>query len=118
MSKSRGNLVFVSRLREAGVDPMAIRVALLSHGHRTAWEWHDAELDGAVRRLGQWRAAFARAAAGPAQPVVDALRSVLADGLRTPDALSVVDAWADTDGDDDDAPRRVALAVDALLGVV
>ena len=31
MSKSRGNLVFVSALRRAGVDPMAIRLALLAH---------------------------------------------------------------------------------------
>ena len=39
MSKSRGNLVFVSRLREDGVDPMAIRLALLAHHYRSDWEW-------------------------------------------------------------------------------
>ena len=31
MSKSRGNLVFVSRLRNAGVEPAAIRLAILAH---------------------------------------------------------------------------------------
>jgi L-cysteine:1D-myo-inositol 2-amino-2-deoxy-alpha-D-glucopyranoside ligase len=31
MSKSLGNLVFVSRLLADGVDPMAIRMALLAH---------------------------------------------------------------------------------------
>src|SRR4051812_33102499 len=39
MSKSRGNLVFVSALRREGVDPMAIRLALLSQHYRTDWMW-------------------------------------------------------------------------------
>src|SRR5581483_11488455 len=39
MSKSKGNLVLVSALRDAGVDPMAIRLALLAHRHDEAWEW-------------------------------------------------------------------------------
>ncbi|MGH3369446.1 MAG: cysteine--1-D-myo-inosityl 2-amino-2-deoxy-alpha-D-glucopyranoside ligase, partial [Nocardioidaceae bacterium] len=41
MSKSRGNLVFVSRLRHGGTDPMAIRLALLAHHYRCDWEWTD-----------------------------------------------------------------------------
>ena len=45
MSKSKGNLVFVSRLRASGVDPMAIRLALLAHHYRSDWEWTDADLD-------------------------------------------------------------------------
>jgi len=118
MSKSRGNLVFVSRLRADGVDPMAIRLALLAHEQGTDWEWHDGELDLAVRRLARWRAAFERRSAPPAQPVVDLLRAELGDGLRTPAALDAVDAWVGADGDDTDAPGQVAAAVDALLGVV
>ncbi|HEV2451868.1 MAG TPA: cysteine--1-D-myo-inosityl 2-amino-2-deoxy-alpha-D-glucopyranoside ligase, partial [Streptosporangiaceae bacterium] len=39
MSKSRGNLVFVSGLRAAGADPMAIRLALLAHHYRSDWDW-------------------------------------------------------------------------------
>ena len=44
MSKSKGNLVFVSALRNSDVDPMAIRLALLRHHYRSDWEWTDAEL--------------------------------------------------------------------------
>jgi L-cysteine:1D-myo-inositol 2-amino-2-deoxy-alpha-D-glucopyranoside ligase len=117
MSKSRGNLVFVSKLR-AHVDPMALRVALLAHDHRRDWEWHDGELDAGARRLESWRSAFARTSGAPARPVVDSLRAALADGLRTPDALAVVDAWASSEGSDAAAPAQVAAAVDALLGVV
>ena len=37
MSKSKGNLVFVSALRMSEVDPMAIRLVLLRHLYRTDW---------------------------------------------------------------------------------
>jgi len=99
MSKSLGNLVFVSRLRAAGVDPMAIRLALLAHHYRSDWEWTDASLAEASARLGRWRAAVA---AAPAElPVVSAadvlgtVRERLADDLDAPGALAAIDAWAD-----------------------
>ena len=117
MSKSRGNLVFVSKLRATGVDPIAIRLALLAHDHRNDWEWRHGELTAGERRLERWRAAFERESAPGAQAVVDDVRAALADGMRTPDALAVIDAWAAADGDDETAPARVAAAVDALLGV-
>jgi L-cysteine:1D-myo-inositol 2-amino-2-deoxy-alpha-D-glucopyranoside ligase len=117
MSKSRGNLVFVSRLRGAGVDPMAIRLALLAHEPGSDWEWYDDEIGLAADRLARWRDAFARPTAAPAPPVVERLRAELADGLRTPRALDVVDRWTDDDGDDQQAPGQMAAAVDALLGV-
>ncbi|WP_067807438.1 cysteine--1-D-myo-inosityl 2-amino-2-deoxy-alpha-D-glucopyranoside ligase, partial [Actinomadura formosensis] len=60
MSKSRGNLVFVSKLRKAGADPMAIRLALLAHHYRSDWEWTQDSLDEAAGRLARWRAAAAR----------------------------------------------------------
>jgi L-cysteine:1D-myo-inositol 2-amino-2-deoxy-alpha-D-glucopyranoside ligase len=59
MSKSLGNLVFVSRLRSSGVDPMVIRLALLAHHYRSDWEWTDAVLAEAEERLSRWRAATA-----------------------------------------------------------
>jgi len=118
MSKSKGNLVFVSKLRATGADSMAIRLALLAHDHRHDWEWRHGELTTGERRLERWRAAFARDSAAPAGPVIDAVRGALADGLRTPDALQFVDTWAESDGSDTSAPAQVALAVDALLGII
>jgi L-cysteine:1D-myo-inositol 2-amino-2-deoxy-alpha-D-glucopyranoside ligase len=117
MSKSRGNLVFVSELRAAGVDPAAIRLALLEHDYRHDWEWHDEELEVARERLDRWRTAFERGAGPPAASTVQALRHELANGIDTPAALRVVDRWCATEGTDADAPRHVATAVDALLGV-
>ena len=118
MSKSKGNLVFVSKLRATGTDPVAIRLALLAHDHRHDWEWRHGELTAAERRLERWRVAFDRPSGPPAGQVVTELRSALADGLRTPEALAVVDAWAAHDGDDVAAPGSVRAAVDTLLGVI
>ncbi|PJE95195.1 cysteine--1-D-myo-inosityl 2-amino-2-deoxy-alpha-D-glucopyranoside ligase [Streptomyces carminius] len=121
MSKSRGNLVFVSRLRRAGVDPAAIRLTLLAHHYRSDWEWTDAVLDEAVERLDRWRAAVSRPDGPPAGELVAEIRAALADDLDAPAALAAVDRWAgrqETDGGTDTgAPGLVSRAVDALLGV-
>ena len=68
MSKSLGNLVFVNRLLADGVDPMAIRMALLAHHYRSDWEWTNAVLGDAQARLARWRAALARAEAAVPEP--------------------------------------------------
>lgn len=117
MSKSRGNLVFVSALRHAGVDPMAIRLALLAHHYRVEWSWSEQGLEGAMARLAGWRQAASRSSGAPAAGTIQAVRDALANDLRTPEALDAVDAWAMRTGDDTSAPGAIAVAVDALLGV-
>jgi len=117
MSKSKGNLVLVSKLRAAGEDPMAIRLALLEHHYRDDWEWTAADLDAARVRLARWREAADRAAGAPASGVVAAVRAALRHDLDAPAALAAVDAWAASTGDDPTAPAELSRAVDALLGV-
>jgi L-cysteine:1D-myo-inositol 2-amino-2-deoxy-alpha-D-glucopyranoside ligase len=125
MSKSLGNLVFVSRLRSAGVDPMAIRLALVAHHYRSDWEWTGDVLAEAARRLDRWRAAVSPvpvvgdsapgdnapgdnvpAGTAPqdtvptdgipaAEEVLAAVRERIADDLDAPGAVAAVDAWAD-----------------------
>ena len=56
MSKSLGNLVFVSELVEKW-DPMAVRLAILDHSYRAPWSWHEGLLPVATDRLARWRAA-------------------------------------------------------------
>jgi L-cysteine:1D-myo-inositol 2-amino-2-deoxy-alpha-D-glucopyranoside ligase len=121
MSKSKGNLVFVSRLRADKVDPMAVRLGLMADHYRSDRSWTDDVLKMATHRLARWRDAVA-APAGPSGAAVLAdVRARLADDLDTPGALAVVDGWADDvlagAGGDRGAPALVAAAVDALLGV-
>jgi L-cysteine:1D-myo-inositol 2-amino-2-deoxy-alpha-D-glucopyranoside ligase len=117
MSKSRGNLVFVSRLRAQGVDPGALRLALLGAHYRSDREWSPSTLEDGERRLSAWRAGTARPAGPAGDALLASLRAALADDLDTPTALALVDAWSATPGDDATAPGLVADAVDALLGV-
>ncbi|MDV8008905.1 cysteine--1-D-myo-inosityl 2-amino-2-deoxy-alpha-D-glucopyranoside ligase [Rhodococcus sp. IEGM 1318] len=121
MSKSRGNLVFVSKLRGEGVDPAAIRLGLLSGHYRQDRAWTEEVLEDAQSRLKVWREA---AALGSAQSVTDTvarLRQHLADDLDTPKALDALDGWArraiEGGGSDAQAPGEFADAVDALLGI-
>ncbi|MGB8652794.1 MAG: cysteine--1-D-myo-inosityl 2-amino-2-deoxy-alpha-D-glucopyranoside ligase, partial [Mycobacteriales bacterium] len=51
MSKSLGNLVFVSKLLAAGTEPAALRLALLGEHYRADREWTDATLATGTARL-------------------------------------------------------------------
>jgi len=121
MSKSRGNLVFVSTLRESGVDPMALRLALLAHHYRDDWEWTDDVLAAAEDRLSRWREAVRLDTALNADEVLVQMRAALALDLDAPTALAAVDAWAGAstaiDSDDTEAPALVARACESLLGI-
>lgn len=117
MSKSKGNLELVSRLREAGHDPMAIRLALLGHHYRSDWEWFAGDLEAAEQRLARWRAAVERPAGPDAGALVADVRDAMASDLDAPRALTIVDEWAAAEGTDESAPATVRAVVDALLGV-
>jgi L-cysteine:1D-myo-inositol 2-amino-2-deoxy-alpha-D-glucopyranoside ligase len=121
MSKSRGNLVFVSRLRADGVDSMAVRLALLADHYRGDRAWTADVLTTAENRLDRWRAAV-RLGTGPAaEPALASLRDHLSDDLDTQGALAAVDSWAAAaltrSGTDAAAPGLLTEALDALLGV-
>jgi L-cysteine:1D-myo-inositol 2-amino-2-deoxy-alpha-D-glucopyranoside ligase len=122
MSKSKGNLVLVSRLRADGVEPAAIRLAILAHHYRSDWFWTDAVLAEAQQRLARWRLALSGAADGSAASVITEVRAALAQDLDAPRALATLDRWAaaataSAPGSSTDA-ALVSDAVEALLGVV
>ena len=131
MSKSRGNLVFVHKVLDAGADPSAVRLGLLAHHYREEWEWEDADLEVASRRLAAWREGLSRPAAvaadlgdsaelaGSAQPmvaaaIVERLRAAMANDLDTPVMLATLDEAWDRGVDD---PELLADAAQSLLGV-
>ena len=121
MSKSKGNLVLVSTLRESGLDPMVIRLVLLGHHYRDDWHWDEADVSAAGARLDRWRGAVARGAGAPTQHLVTDVLTALASDLDAPFALRLLDHWADaTDFGDDSEPGAgevVRSLVDGVLGI-
>jgi L-cysteine:1D-myo-inositol 2-amino-2-deoxy-alpha-D-glucopyranoside ligase len=104
MSKSLGNLVFVSELLELA-PAAAVRLALLDHHYRFDWTWTDGELARAQRRL----AAYAqRRGDHDGAGLLADVRAALDEDLDAPAALAAVDA----------APRGVNVSPAlGLLGV-
>lgn len=85
MSKSLGNLVFVSDLAMLW-DPRAIRLACVAHHYRDSWEWSETLMPDASERLARW------VTAGPGSGALDAVRDALDHDLDTPGAVAAIDA--------------------------
>ncbi len=88
MSKSLGNLVFVSDLRKE-YDTRAIRLGIVAQHYRIAWEWNDDIMPTAAARLERWLTA------GSGDGALDQVRVALDDDLDTPGAVAAIDAAAD-----------------------
>lgn len=108
MSKSLGNLVFVSDLRKQW-DPAVIRLAILSRHYRESWEWDPGMLEVAAGRLARWRATGAGTAG------LNAVRERLADDLDVPGAIAAIDEAA---GAGFPGPYGGVASAAALLGVI
>ncbi len=115
MSKSLGNLVLVSELTAGGVDPRAIRLAILEQRYRENWEWTDELLRTAEQRLARWTAWAADLSATSTDALTATLRTELADDLDTAAALAAVD---DVVASGELACAADLDAIDALLGIL
>ncbi|MCW2754821.1 MAG: cysteine--D-myo-inosityl 2-amino-2-deoxy-alpha-D-glucopyranoside ligase [Marmoricola sp.] len=122
MSKSKGNLELVSRLRGEGVDPMAIRWELLTHHYREDWEWDNDLLAVSAEEYHEVKVAAAKPAGAPTAGVVAEVLEALADDLDAPRALGALSDWAEaTDLGDDSEPgagRVIRALADAALGLL
>lgn len=109
MSKSRGNLVFVDKLRTQH-DPMAIRLGLIEHHYRTEWEWDDGLMVRNEARLSKWKSAAQVGNSHGDIGLLTEVRSSLDDDLDTPTAVALID---------DAVSKGIAVGDSArLLGVV
>ena len=118
MSKSLGNLVFVSDLLEEA-DPRAIRLALMRHHYRAGFEWYDTDLDEGTALLHRLAAAAQRDAGIDPRPFADQVRAALDDDLNAPRALEALDdlASAILSGGDDATAPGVLRELSGLIGV-
>ena len=119
MSKSKGNLVFVSRLVASGVDPMAIRWALMSDHYRSDRMWSDAVLQKAQSEIAQLREALSKSTSAPTGDLITSIVNALSDDLDTTRVLSQLNAWASSTlaGSNGGNTDDLRIALDALLGL-
>jgi L-cysteine:1D-myo-inositol 2-amino-2-deoxy-alpha-D-glucopyranoside ligase len=119
MSKSKGNLVFVSRLVASGVDPMAIRWALMSDDYRADRMWSDAILLQAQDSIGQLKQALARDNCAPTTDLINVIIVALSNDLDTAQIVSALNAWSTEtlNGSQGGNPTELKAVLDALLGL-
>ncbi len=105
MSKSLGNLVFISELRKEW-DVRAIRLGIVAHHYRDSWEWNDAIMPTAAARLTAWLGTVDQP---ESSTTLDEVRRCLDSDLDTPAAVAAIDAAV--------ARNEGVVTAAALLGV-
>ena len=119
MSKSKGNLVFVSRLVASGVDPMAIRWALMAGHYSSDRMWSDEVLVQAQEQTSRLRQALAMDVCAPTQELINSIVLALSNDLDTPLIISELNTWslATLSGSEGGNSLALKTALDALLGI-
>ena len=119
MSKSKGNLVFVSKLIESGVDPMILRWALLRGHYQQDRAWNSELLDKSSIEVNLIRSALAQSEVAPTKDVINSLIKDLSNNLDTPAALDRLINWANSSQSNPSVNQSglMARAIDSLLGL-
>lgn len=119
MSKSKGNLVFVSKLLNQGVDPMVIRWALLSGHYQQDRSWSDALLQKSTFEVSLMRSALAQSEVDDTKDLLQAIVYDLGNNLDTPTALDRLITWAKSSQRSPKVNESglVSRGIDSLLGL-
>lgn len=119
MSKSRGNLAFLSTLVENGADPMAVRLALIADHYSQDRMWSNDRLVASTQFLDRLRLLLSRPEVAPTESVVQGIIEAMARNLDTPSALTILDTWCtETEmGAIGGSAGELSRAIDLLLGI-
>lgn len=119
MSKSRGNLVFVSKLIAEGADPMAIRWALMGHRFSDDLMWGPELLNRAVNEIDDLRLQLSRVDVAPTTTVIQSIINALSNNLDTQEVQSILRVWmsATKAGETGGEAGELSRALDTLLGL-
>jgi L-cysteine:1D-myo-inositol 2-amino-2-deoxy-alpha-D-glucopyranoside ligase len=117
MSKSKGNLVFVSKLIAQGIEPMIIRWALLSGHYQQDRSWSDDLIKTSTIEIEKVRRCLSRSETADATELISAIGSDLANNLDTPSALNRLVLWAESSDLKHNHAGMVSRTIDALLGL-
>lgn len=119
MSKSLGNLVFVSKLVESGVDPMAIRWALMESHYSKDRSWSHELLTQSEDWIVRLRSALSMIESAPTDPVIEEIVNAQSQNLDTPRSLTALKEWVESceRGSQGGSPGELSRAIDTLLGL-
>ena len=119
MSKSKGNLVFVSKLLESGIDPMILRWALLRGHFQQDRAWSNELLEISTKEVELVRSALAQSEVADTKNVINSLIQDISNNLDTPSALDRLTKWANLSQSNPIVNQSglMARAVDSLLGL-
>jgi len=123
MSKSKGNLVFVSKLISQGVDPIVIRWALLSDHYQSYREWNEELLNSSQSEVNLVREALSKSEVLPSTQYLQQIASAIASNLDTKLALNLILDWSQKSIAVQESSNLVnsagemARGLDALLGL-
>ena len=121
MSKSAGNVVLVSDLIDRGLDPLALRLALLQHRYRQQMNLTWDGLTAADTMLTRWRTKVAQWATQPsaAMPAdyISAVNQAVDDDLDTPRAITALRELEKDPAVPDGAKFEAFAYVDRILGL-
>ena len=119
MSKSKGNLVFVSKLRQEGVSPALIRIALFADRYSTDRMWSRELVDEANKLLARLLSALSRQEVAPTFEVVQEIVNAISDDLNTPKVFDLLNTWSlkTEEGQVGGSPGEISRALDTYLGI-
>ena len=119
MSKSKGNLVFVSKLRQEGVSPALIRIALFANRYSTDRMWSRELADEANKLLTRLLSALSRQEVAPTFEVVQEIVNAISDDLNTPKVFDLLNTWSlkTEEGQVGGSPGEISRALDTYLGI-
>jgi cysteinyl-tRNA synthetase len=117
MSKSAGNVVLVKDLVERGLDPLALRLALLENRYRSQMDLTWAGLEAANLTLRRWRTNMANWGANDNQIADPEIASAIAKDIDTPRVLLRMRAIEKNASVPSELKRSIFLQADLLLGL-
>ena len=119
MSKSLGNLVFVSKLIASGVNPAAIRWALMGHHYADDLMWSQPLMVSAEKEIEELQLSLARMEVAPTDVVIQEIIDALSSNLDTPRALEAIRKWMQRteSGETGGVAGELSRALDTLLGI-
>jgi L-cysteine:1D-myo-inositol 2-amino-2-deoxy-alpha-D-glucopyranoside ligase len=119
MSKSKGNLVFVSSLLESGWRGEEIRLALINRNYAQDFEWKESFLHKARTDLARIAAALSREQVAQTSSYIQLMVDAISNNLAIPSAIAAINNWCEATerGEVGGNSGEMARALDLYLGI-